>query len=208
MVAVEASRTNYEQIQKMIECNGLRNVRLVYGAVYSVDGEELRLHSQYNYDKRGEVSVGNTVHPDWTRKDGSHPAGLSSNASSFNTVSSVTVDALVERFALKRVDAIFCTINGIEMDALIGASKTLARYRPDVALADRYRQRAAAAQRLQRGWRRRSPRQPPSVASSGTVCLPCAPCSVGRPLRVTTQISIWVPLRSGRQADQFASDAA
>ena len=37
------------------------------------------------------------------------------------------MDALVERFALKRVDAIFCTINGIEMDALIGASKTLAR---------------------------------------------------------------------------------
>ena len=76
VVAVEASRTNYEQIQKMIECNGLRNVRLVYGAVYSVDGEELRLRSQFNYDKRGEVSVGNTVHPDWTRKDGSHPAGL------------------------------------------------------------------------------------------------------------------------------------
>ena len=152
VVAVEASRTNYEQIQKMIECNGLRNVRLVYGAVYSVDGEELRLHSQFNYDKRGEVSVGNTVHPDWTRKDGSHPAGLSSNASSFNTVSSVTVDALVERFALKRVDAIFCTINGIEMDALIGASKTLARYRPDVALADRYRQRAAANGTTLQGW--------------------------------------------------------
>ena len=111
-----------------------------------------RLHSQFNYDKRGGVSVGNTVHPDWTRKDGSHPAGLSSNASSFNTVSSVTVDALVERFALKRVDAIFCTINGIEMDALIGASKTLARFRPDVALADRYRQRAAANGTTLQGW--------------------------------------------------------
>ena len=62
------------------------------------------------------------------------------------------MDALVERFALKRVDAIFCTINGIEMDALIGASKTLARLRPDVALADRYRQRAAANGTTLQGW--------------------------------------------------------
>ena len=148
VVAIEASLVNYALVEKMIVCNGVSDhVRLIYGAVFSSDDEPLHLFSQDGNDMKNKSTVGNTVHSDWTgKRSGVGTAGfegatcgwcsltaahafvlLHSRQQRVNTnetvdrvVTSVTVDALVRRLRLPRVDHIFATVNGIEMDALMG----------------------------------------------------------------------------------------
>ncbi len=55
------------------------------------------------------------------------------------TVEATTVDQLVERFGLARLDMLSLTINGAEIAALEGAGETLRRWRPRVRLAGWYK---------------------------------------------------------------------
>ena len=143
VVAVEASPINYHLVKKQIACNGLSNVRLVLAAAYSVDGETLTLYSQSGADMRNVTTVGNTVVQNWTRKHtGTRVRGTKPQNAS-RTVSTVTLDALARRLELPRVDHIFATVNGAEMDVLYGAEAIIAAHHPEVSMADRFMQRAA-----------------------------------------------------------------
>ena len=60
---------------------------------------------------------------------GSGPAG------SFVTVSLVTIDSLAASLALERIDVIKMDIEGAERPAIAGATRTLARFHPRLAIA-------------------------------------------------------------------------
>lgn len=144
VVAVEASVINWHIVNKMMRCNRLSNVQLVFGAAYSEDGKELTLHSQSGADGANISTVGNTVAPD-------HFIGRRSNRTvrtfktEGRTVTSMTVDALLQRLDLPRIDHLHCTINGVEMDVLQGAVRAIERHSPEVVVADRFHQHAATA---------------------------------------------------------------
>lgn len=53
-------------------------------------------------------------------------------------VSTVTIDGIVERFALPRVDMISLTLNGAEIEGLQGAARTLREMRPRIRAAGWY----------------------------------------------------------------------
>lgn len=148
VVSIEASLINYNVVKKMIECNRLGNVDLVYGAAYSEDGKQMHIHSQRGRDAKNVATVGNTVAEDWQMKKEvqRHWGRLKKVATEVTerAVTSVTVDALKKRLALPKVDHIFSTINGVEMDALIGAQETILADGPEIVLADRALQVAAS----------------------------------------------------------------
>lgn len=155
VVAVEASLTNYRLVQKMATCNGLHNIKLVYSGVASLaDGEPSHSHldgvaektafstvghassSPSSSSETSLSAVGPTIESQWVRRQDGSIVDILSNAS--RTVSSVSVDDLVDRLRLPRVDHIFATVNGIEIDALNGAVRSIAQYAPEVVVTDRY----------------------------------------------------------------------
>lgn len=143
VVAIEASLIYYHVVQNMIRCNRLSNVRLIFGAAHSVAGQQLHVYSQGGDDEQNRSTVGNTVFPDWAGKASGRrvPTRQTEN----RTITSVTIDSLVRELKLPRVDHIFATVNGIEMDVLVGGTQIIATHRPEVVLADRFAQRAATS---------------------------------------------------------------
>ena len=53
-------------------------------------------------------------------------------------VETATIDSLVERFDLDRVSMLSLTVNGAEVEGLLGAEKTLNEHRPRIRLAGWY----------------------------------------------------------------------
>ncbi len=53
-------------------------------------------------------------------------------------VETATIDSLVERFDLDRVTMLSLTVNGAEVEGLLGAERTLGELRPRIRLAGWY----------------------------------------------------------------------
>jgi len=105
VIAVEASRLNYETALRNISLNAAGNVTVVHAAVSdNLDGIE------FNVRGNGQAD------------DGTGTWGKIS-------VDSVTVDELTRRYGAP--DVLFVDVEGFELKVLRGAIDTLSRYRPD-----------------------------------------------------------------------------
>ena len=71
-------------------------------------------------------------------QDNSLVASLVGQADRRQMVETATIDSLVERFDLDRVSMLSLTVNGAEVEGLLGAEKTLNEHRPRIRLAGWY----------------------------------------------------------------------
>jgi FkbM family methyltransferase len=93
------------------------------------DGERIDLVNQALWDVCDETVI--------FEEDGpaSKVLGVAGRANTGTTHTTVTIDELVRRFELPKVDFIKMDIEGSELAALVGASDTLRRFRPKLAVS-------------------------------------------------------------------------
>jgi FkbM family methyltransferase len=119
IIALEASADCHAVLKKNIEANeARRNVTPLHAAIWNEVGE-MELESGYAQDNS---LVTELVH------HGKHS----------QVVETLTVDSIVERFDLDRVSMLSLTVNGAEVEGLLGADKTLRKMRPRIRLAGWY----------------------------------------------------------------------
>lgn len=116
--ALEASADCYAILTQNLKANGVKNVTPLHAAIWNEVGE-MELESGYAQDNS---LVTNLV------QDGDHR----------QVVETATIDSLVELFELDRVTMLSLTVNGAEVEALLGAKKTLDKLRPRIRLAGWY----------------------------------------------------------------------
>jgi FkbM family methyltransferase len=107
VVAIEPDSRNRLQLEKNINLNGITNATIIPLAAWSHAG---RVRWQ-----------GDSAEPVWHKIDESSGIGL---------VDAVTVDDLVVRCALKRVDWIKLDVEGAEVEVLKGAERSIQRFHP------------------------------------------------------------------------------
>ncbi len=120
MLAVEPSTREFERLEANIALNRLDNVKTFKVALGSRVGEALlsvakARHSGMNAIEAGDA--GENTAP-WT--------------SSRETVSLETIDDLVARSGLERLDVVKLDIEGSELEALDGATTAISRFRPTI----------------------------------------------------------------------------
>lgn len=108
VVALEPDPINRGQLERHLGLNQVSNVTVVPLVVWS---------------STGRIGWHHATEPVW------HHAAQGGNAENKETV---TIDDLVERLKLDRVDWIKVDIEGAETDALKGAAETLKRFRPSL----------------------------------------------------------------------------
>jgi FkbM family methyltransferase len=106
VLALEPDPKNRRQLDKNLALNGITNCTVVPLAAWS---------------RTGPIGWRKADHPDW------HRASEEANA---RTTEAITLDDLVARHTLDRVDWIKMDIEGGEIEALKGAENILARFRP------------------------------------------------------------------------------
>jgi FkbM family methyltransferase len=107
VVAIEPNSRNRLQLENNINLNGITNATIVPLAAWSHAGK---------FRWRGD-----SAEPVWHKIDESSGIGL---------VDAVTVDDLVHRFALTRVDWIKLDVRGAEVEMLKGAEQSILRFHP------------------------------------------------------------------------------
>ncbi len=118
IIAVEAAGACFRLLKKNIETNGAsETIAPVHAALWSTPGERTL--------KREFAQAASLI-------DDVVPEGKD------ETVETTTIDHLVERFKLERLDMLSLTINGAEIAALDGARQTLRTLRPRIRLAGWY----------------------------------------------------------------------
>ena len=118
IVALEASAECHAVLTRNLEANGADNVTPLHAAIWNQVGE-MELESGYAQDN----SLVTNLVLDGTRRQ---------------SVETVTIDSLVERFDLDPVTMLSLTVNGAEVEALQGAENTLDKIRPRIRLAGWY----------------------------------------------------------------------
>ncbi len=118
IIALEASADCHAVLTRNLNANGAGNVTPLHAAVWNQVGE-MDLESGY-------------------AQDNSLVADLVLDGKRRQSVETATIDSLVDRFDLDRVTMLSLTVNGAEVEALLGAEKTLSELRPRVRLAGWY----------------------------------------------------------------------
>lgn len=119
VIAVEPSRRELDRLRCNLALNKARNVEVVEAALAEDDGRlQLTLAEPMH---AGHNTLGAFIY------EGVHSAGR-------QAVTAVTIDGLVERFALARLDAVKLDLEGAELRALTGAQRTLRELRPVLLL--------------------------------------------------------------------------
>jgi FkbM family methyltransferase len=108
VVILEPESNNRRQLEKNLDLNGITNCQVLPLAAWS---------------SSGSVGWHQDAHPVWHRVD----AGQNGLA-----VAAVSIDDLVHRLSLSRVDWIKMDIEGAEVDALNGAENTLIQFHPQL----------------------------------------------------------------------------
>jgi FkbM family methyltransferase len=116
VVAFEPDFSNYFYLLKNIMLNECENVVALPLAVYSSTGSVLSFNIS---TQSGHSSI----------------TGLHKDEALFRTyVYTVTIDDVVERLSLRRVDVIKIDVEGAEIDVLKGCGRTLETYRPTLLI--------------------------------------------------------------------------
>jgi FkbM family methyltransferase len=122
VLAVEPSTREFERLEANIALNRLGNARTFKVALGSRVGEAL-------------LAVAKSRHAGMNTIDAGDPGGsLADWASSRETVDVETVDELVARSGLERLDLVKLDVEGSEVDALDGAMATIERFQPTILL--------------------------------------------------------------------------
>ncbi len=108
VVILEPEPTNRRQLERNLLLNGITNCQIVPQAAWSGSGS-VGWHQDHE--------------PVWHRVE---------NGQNDQAVDAVSIDDLVSRFSLSRVDWIKMDIEGAEVDALKGAEATLRRFHPQL----------------------------------------------------------------------------
>jgi FkbM family methyltransferase len=112
VLAVEAEATNFGMLQRNVELNGFTNVQTCHLAITDHEGEAAL--NVFPRTKRGWHTLGGVGHRDVA-------------ASGVQRVPCTTIDALLEREKVTRVDLLKIDIEGAEPEAFAGAARSLAR---------------------------------------------------------------------------------
>jgi FkbM family methyltransferase len=133
VVAIEPSRREFHRLRSNVEANGLRNVCLLQMAVSNYPREADLLIAEEQ--KAGHNTLGAFGYP--------------TKMQSIEQVNVETLDRIVCRESLRRVDVVKMDIEGAEFCALLGASETLAKFHPALflELSDRTLQHQGASSR-------------------------------------------------------------
>lgn len=123
IISIEADRDCYELLNKNVINNDAKTIFPINAAIWNESGIEKNLASG--------GSQANSLLPHVVKEvDRNH---------SNKTVSTQTIDDIVEELQLEHVDMISLTINGAEPNAIMGAQKTLKKYRPRLRFAGWYK---------------------------------------------------------------------
>lgn len=117
LYAIEASTVCHALLNRNLTYNAVTNATALHRAVWK---EETELELE-----RG-IAQGNTLVEEVHK------------GTSKERVRTISVDGLVEQFMLSRLDMLSLTLNGAEVEAIEGASKTLRTLRPRIRLAGWY----------------------------------------------------------------------
>ncbi|HUV33119.1 MAG TPA: FkbM family methyltransferase [Devosiaceae bacterium] len=117
IIAVEPDVDCYALLQRNLEHNRISNVETVQAAIWESEGE-LTLERSF--------AQANTLVAEVSRGEET------------STVETVSVDALLKRLKVRGLDMLSLTLNGAEVEALKGATRTLERDRPRIRLAGWY----------------------------------------------------------------------
>ena len=113
IIAVEASGSNAAFIQSVCALNHIKNVRVYNNALYKTDGELIELY--VSNDTCGNNSMYKTT-----------------EYSEIESVQTLTIDTICAENGVNDVRLIKIDIEGAEYNCLLGAQKTIERYRPIV----------------------------------------------------------------------------
>jgi FkbM family methyltransferase len=122
VVAVEPSTREFERLRANIELNRLDNVRTFKVALGSRVGEAVLAVAEPRHAGMNAIDTPSS------RQNRAAPAEFK------ETVPLETIDSVVARSGLQRLDVIKLDIEGSEVDALDGASTTISRFRPTILL--------------------------------------------------------------------------
>jgi FkbM family methyltransferase len=122
VLAVEPSTREFERLEANIALNRLENVRTVKAALGRGIGEARLAVAQARHAGMNAIEAGDSgqAMADWIESE--------------ETVALETIDALVDRCELQRLDLVKLDIEGSEVDALDGARATIERFQPTILL--------------------------------------------------------------------------
>ena len=123
IIAIEASQNCYDILKKNIKFNKINNVDFIKGAIWSKESKKMYLSTS---GVQANSLISNIVEKNNAEKI------------SKETVECFSVDSIVNNNNLKKVDMISLTLNGAEVEALLGAELTLSKFRPRLRLAGWY----------------------------------------------------------------------
>lgn len=123
IISIEADGDCYELLRKNVEDNDAKLIVPINAAVWNESGVEKSLAS-------GGTQA-NSLLP--------HVIKQSTQNHSYKLVLTKKIDDIVEELKLENVDMISLTINGAEPEAIMGAQKTLKKYRPRLRFAGWYK---------------------------------------------------------------------
>ncbi len=117
MYAVEADRACHALLARNITHNGIANVTTLHRAVWD---SEIELDLQSDFAQANSLVA--EVH----------------KGAAVERVKTISIDGIVEKYGLTKLDMLSLTLNGAEVEAIKGAERCLTKLRPRIRLAGWY----------------------------------------------------------------------
>jgi len=128
IIAIEPEENNYQALQKTAKLNEGKVAPILPLKV-----------AAYKEDCRLKLYISRITPCHTLYKGIEHKAIRESLIGLSESVKAVKIDTLVEELGLERVDFIKMDIEGAEVDALIGAEKTISQFKPKLAICTYHR---------------------------------------------------------------------
>lgn len=119
VVSIEPSSREFERLERNVKVNRLQNVRMIQTAISRLEGEADLLVA--TNDHAGHNTLGNFAYEGIILKQKEH-------------VMVKTIDGMVSKLSLPRLDVIKMDIEGSEFFALEGSERTLKNFKPILML--------------------------------------------------------------------------
>jgi len=126
IIAVEASEDCFEMLKINIDNNNIKNVQPYHAALWKQNGK-MDLNTS-------EFQANSLIGKDILDKNNENIL----NAKNKEFTETITIDSLVDKFSLKKVNFVSLTINGAEPEAIEGMKNTLYNFKPRIRLAGWY----------------------------------------------------------------------